>query len=156
MAETGRSGRIPEGRIRSGTAVDREFVAELARHVFSMYGEYDRILPVCLDDPGFHTLVSEQEEGPAGFCMLSIGDGVGEIVAIAVDPLWQGRGIGRQLMQAVVEDARDMGIRVLILRTATGNLPARGLFRRVGFEETGMEAGYYSAGQTAIGMRRRL
>jgi ribosomal protein S18 acetylase RimI-like enzyme len=33
---------------------------------------------------------------------------------------------------------------------------AQGLFRRFGFEETGREAGYYAAGQAAIGMMKRL
>ena len=147
---------MEEASIRNGTPVDWDFVADLARRVFSTYGEYDRILPTCLDGPQFHTLVCEQEDRPAGFCMLSIGDGIGEVVAVAVDPLWQGRGIGRQLMQAIVEDARGMGIRLLFLKTATRNLPAQGLFRKIGFEETGREAGYYTAGQTAIGMRKRL
>ncbi len=156
MAEMDRSGRIRETYIRNGTPVDRDFVADLARRVFSSYGEYDRILPTCLDDPQFHTLVGEQEDGPAGFCILSIGDGVGEVVAVAVDPLWQGRGIGRQLMQAIVEDARGMGLRLLILKTATRNLSAQGMFRRIGFEETGRVAGYYAGGQSAIGMRKRL
>jgi ribosomal protein S18 acetylase RimI-like enzyme len=156
MAERDLSGRIRETCIRNGTPVDRDFVTDLARQVFCIYGEYDRILPTCLDDPQFHTLVSEQEDRPAGFCMLSIGDGVGEVVAVAVDPLWQGRGIGRQLMQAVVEDARGMGLRLLVLKTATRNLPAQGMFRRIGFEETGRVAGYYAGGQTAIGMCKRL
>ena len=147
---------MEDGRIRNGTLVDRDFVADLARRVFSAYGEYDRILPACLDDPQFHTIVSEQEDRPAGFCMLSIGDGIGDVVAVAVDPLWQGLGIGRELMRAIVEDARGMGIRLLLLKTATRNLPAQGLFRRIGFEEAGREAGYYTAGQTAIGMRKRL
>jgi ribosomal-protein-alanine N-acetyltransferase len=147
---------MEDGRIRNGTLVDRDFVADLARRVFSEYGEYDRILPACLEDPQFHTLVTEQEDRPAGFCMLSIGDGIGEVVAVAVDPLWQGRGIGRQLMQAIVEDARGMGIRLLVLKTATRNLSARGMFQRVGFEETGRVAGYYTGGQTAVGMRKRL
>lgn len=156
MAETQRLGKTRGPGVRSGTPADRSFVAELARTVFSSYGEYDSILPACLDDPRFHTLVYEREEGPAGFCMLSMGDGVGEVVAIAVDPVRQGRGIGGRLMEAAVEDARDMGIRVLVLKTATRNLPAQGLFRRIGFEETGREAGCYAAGQTAMGMRKRI
>jgi ribosomal-protein-alanine N-acetyltransferase len=147
---------MEDANIRSGTPVDWDFVADLAGRVFSAYGEYDRILPTCLDDPQFHTLVCEQEGRPAGFCMLSIGDGVGEVVAVAVDPAWQGRGIGRQLMRAIVEDARVMGIRLLLLKTATRNLSAQGLFRKIGFEEAGREAGYYAAGQTAIWMRKRL
>jgi ribosomal protein S18 acetylase RimI-like enzyme len=156
MAEANGFGSIRGADIRNATGRDREFVADLARRVFSTYGEYDGVLPACLDDPQFHTLVSEREGRPEGFCMLSIGDGVGEVVAVAVDPLRQGRGLGRQLMHAIIEDARAMGIRVLLLKTATGNLSAQRLFRRVGFEETGREAGYYAAGQTAIGMLRRL
>ena len=147
---------MEDGRIRNGTLVDRDFVADLSRRVFSAYGEYDRILPACLDDPQFHTIVSEQEDRPAGFCMLSIGDGIGEVVAVAVDPRWQGRGIGRQLMEAIVEDARGTGLALLVLKTATRNLPAQGMFRRIGFEETGRVAGYYAGGQTAIGMCKRL
>jgi ribosomal protein S18 acetylase RimI-like enzyme len=147
---------MEDGSIRNGMPGDWDFVADLARRVFLTYGEYDRILPTCLHDPQFHTLVCEQEGRPAGFCMLSIGDGVGEVVAVAVDPAWQGLGIGRELMRAIVEDARGMGIRLLLLKTATRNLTAQKLFRRVGFEETGREAGYYAAGQTAIGVRKRL
>lgn len=147
---------MEDGSIRNGTPGDWDFVADLARRVFSAYGEYDRILPTCLDDPQFHTLVCEQEGRPAGFCMLSIGDGIGEVVAVAVDPAQQGLGIGRELMRAIIEDARGMGIRLLLLKTATRNLSAQRLFRRIGFEETGREAGYYAAGQTAIGMRKRL
>ena len=151
---------LPDGRrlrLRLGTPADRDFVADLAKRVFSAYGEYDRILPSCLGDPRFHTFVSEQADGPAGFCMLSIGEeGVGEVVAVAVDPLWQGRGIGRQLMRTVMEDARGLGIRLLFLKTGSHNLPAQMLFRKVGFEETGRAAGTYSGGQTAIGMLKRL
>ncbi len=147
---------MEEGGIRSGTPTDRPFVADLARRVFSVYGAYDRVLPACLIDPEFHTLVSDRVEGPAGFCMLSIGEGVGEVVAIAVDPLLQGSGIGRQLMQAMMEDAGELGLQVLVLKTAAGNLPALRLFRKIGFEETDRVAGYYAGGQTAIGMRKRL
>lgn len=147
---------MEDGCVRNGTLADSDFVADLARRVFSSYGEYDRILPSCLDDPQFHTLVSDRNDRSAGFCMLSIGDGIGEVVAVAVDPLWQGRGIGREMMEAIIEDARSMGIRLLVLKTATGNLPAQKLFRRIGFEESGRVAGYYEGGQTAMEMRKRL
>ena len=156
MAGRGGLGEIGEFEIRSGMPHDWEFVADLARQVFSAYGEYDRILPLCLDDAQFHTLVIERNDRPIGFCMLSAGDGIGEVVAVAVDPLWQGRGAGKQLMNAIVEDARRIGIRVLSLRTATRNRTAQELFRKIGFEKTGKQDGYYAGGQSAIWMRRRL
>ena len=156
MRGTGCSANCGAFRIRKGAPSDRSFVAHLSRQVFATYGEYDRILPMCLDDAGFHTFVIEEGGCPAGFCMLSIGDRVGEVVAVAVDPLRQGRGAGRRLMQAAVEDAMETGIRILFLKTATENRPAQGLFRRIGFEETGREEDGYAGGQAAIGMLRRL
>jgi ribosomal protein S18 acetylase RimI-like enzyme len=149
-------GKNEHCRIRSGKPFDWAFVAELAKQVFSIYGEYDRILPTCLDDPQFHTLIIEQSERPLGFCMLSLGDGIGEVVALAVDPVWQSRGFGKKLMDAIVEDARRMGIRLLVLKTGVRNRIAQRLFRRVGFEKTIREEGYYTGGQSAIGMRMRL
>jgi ribosomal protein S18 acetylase RimI-like enzyme len=156
MENGGPRGKCADFLIRSGTPLDRGFVADLAREVFSMYGDYDHILPACLDDPRFHTLVGEQNGCSVGFCMLSIGDGVGEVVAVAVDPSCQGRGFGKRLMQAIVEDAGRMGIRLLVLRTATPNRIAQDLFQSLGFEKTGREEGYYTGGQSAIGMRKRL
>jgi ribosomal protein S18 acetylase RimI-like enzyme len=156
MDNRGRLGKDGRVRLRSGRPFDWAFVAELARQVFSVYGEYDRILPTCLDDPQFHTLIIEQNDSPVGFCMLSIGDGIGEVVAVAVDPLWQSRGFGKRLMNAVVEDARRMDIRLLVLKTAARNRIAQNLFRGAGFEKTTREEGYYAGGQSAIGMRKRL
>jgi ribosomal protein S18 acetylase RimI-like enzyme len=156
MDDKGRFGETGHFKMRSGRPLDWEFVAELAKRVFSVYGEYDRILPACLDDPAFHTLIIEQDDSPVGFCMLSIGDGIGEVVAVAVDPLWQSRGLGRKLMDAMVEDASRMGIRLLVLKTATRNRVAQDLFRRIGFEKTTREEGYYTGGQSAVGMRKRL
>jgi ribosomal protein S18 acetylase RimI-like enzyme len=135
---------------------DWTFVENLARQVFSTYGEYDRILPACLEDPQFYTLVAEQEACPVGFCMLSVGDGIGEVVAMAVDPRLQGQGIGEALMQGIVEEAEKMGMTVLVLKTGAGNRVAQRLFRKIGFEKTSREEGYYAGGQSAIGMKMRL
>ena len=156
MYKKGPFGKEEHCRIRSGKPLDWAFVAELAKQVFSIYGEYDRILPSCLDDPQYHTLIIEQSERPVGFCMLSLGDGIGEVVAVAVDPLWQSRGFGKKLMDAIIEDARTMGIRLLVLKTGTRNRKAQRLFGSVGFEKATREGGYYTGGQGAIGMRKRL
>lgn len=152
----GRTGKRLDCRTRSGTFGDWDFIAALSREAFAEYGDYEVLLPSCLGDPRFHTLIGESEGGPVGFCMLSIGEDAGEVVAVAVEELWQGRGVGRRLMQEMEREARNRGIRVLLLKTAIGNLPAQGLFRKIGFEESGRRAGYYAGGQTAIGMCKRI
>ncbi len=156
MSDTARFGRAPECRIRHGALHDSDFVARVSRQVFSLYGEYDEILPACLDDSRVHTLISEQGGRAVGFCMLWVRGRVGEVIAVAVAPPWQGRGIGGQLMHAMIDDAGKMGIRLLLLKTGVGNRRAQRLFRGMGFEATGGVEGYYAGGQAAIRMRKGI
>jgi len=52
---------------------------------------------------------------------------------MAVAPEWQGSGIGRKLLQAVVEAARSAGARRLYLETNHVLAPAIRLYRSIGF-----------------------
>ncbi len=53
---------------------------------------------------------------------------------VAVHPTLQGRGIGRQLMDAALEGIRRQGGRRVLLQVRTDNEPAQRLYRRLGFE----------------------
>ncbi len=54
----------------------------------------------------------------------------------AVAPEWRGRGIGRQLVDRIITDARTRGVRALYLLTTT----AESYFPAFGFETTAREA----------------
>ncbi len=53
---------------------------------------------------------------------------------VAVHPSLQGRGIGRQLMDAALEGIRRQRGRRVLLQVRTDNEPAQRLYRRLGFE----------------------
>ena len=57
-----------------------------------------------------------------------------EITGLAVDPHYQRRGVGRRLVEAAVEEARQRGSRKVVLRVLGTNERARSLFERCGFE----------------------
>lgn len=57
-----------------------------------------------------------------------------EVAKMAVAPNWQGSGIGRKLLQAVVEAARSAGTRRLYLETNHILTPAIRLYESVGFK----------------------
>ena len=75
-----------------------------------------------------------------------------EIHTIGVDPAFQGRGIGRRLLDAMLDFA---GGGAVFLEVRTDNAPAIALYRNSGFVEIGLRNRYYRAsGADAFTMRR--
>ena len=61
--------------------------------------------------------------------------GVGEIKRMWLRPAWQGRGLGRRLMDACLDEARRLGCRALRLDTQAKLEAAVRLYRAYGFSE---------------------
>lgn len=61
---------------------------------------------------------------------------VAEVKRLYVRPDARGQGLGRALMDALIESAREMGCRRLLLHTGTFNDGALALYRDLGFRET--------------------
>ncbi len=75
-----------------------------------------------------------------------------EIHTIGVDPDYQGRGVGRRVLDELLTIA-DGG--VVHLEVRTDNEPAIALYRSVGFAEIGLRRRYYRiSGADAYTMRR--
>jgi GNAT superfamily N-acetyltransferase len=69
-----------------------------------------------------------------GCCALVVmGPGEFEVAKMAVTESWQGAGVGRQLLQAVIAAARDMGASRLFLETNHVLTPAIHLYESLGF-----------------------
>lgn len=56
---------------------------------------------------------------------------------VLVDREWTGRGFGRALTLAAIEDSRRLGCRTLRLTVHADNLPAASLYEALGFIRTG-------------------
>ncbi len=95
-----------------------------------------RLLRVChLTEAGVaeqlhHVRVVRHEGQPIGMAMLERYAEGGLLRSVAVDPAWQGQGIGTLLVTALIEEARKEGIPQVFLLTET----AAGFFARLGFE----------------------
>lgn len=75
-----------------------------------------------------------------------------EVHTIGVDPAYQGRGVGRRLLDELLEFA-DGG--VVYLEVRTDNEPAIALYRSTGFQQVGLRRRYYRvSGADAYTMRR--
>ncbi|HWF70464.1 MAG TPA: ribosomal protein S18-alanine N-acetyltransferase [Mycobacterium sp.] len=75
-----------------------------------------------------------------------------EVHTIGVDPAYQGRGIGRRLLDELLNFAAGA---VVHLEVRTDNAPAIALYRSVGFTHAGLRRRYYRvSGADAYTMRR--
>jgi [ribosomal protein S18]-alanine N-acetyltransferase len=78
------------------------------------------------------------------------------LLNVAVHPEHRSGAIGRRLVEAVLDDGRMTGARVVYLEVRAGNVAARRLYRRLGFRDLGVRRAYYGPGQDAIVMELRL
>lgn len=65
------------------------------------------------------------------------------ILNVAVDPHWQSQGIGRRLLDNVMEEYRQNGVRRMLLEVRASNRRARQLYESLGFSQDGCRRGYY-------------
>ncbi|TNE69220.1 MAG: branched-chain amino acid aminotransferase [Bacteroidetes bacterium] len=72
------------------------------------------------------------------------GNNVLELTKMAVAVPWRGRGIGKQLLQAALEEARQLGAgRVILYSNTRTSARAVRLYRKMGFREIPLETGIY-------------
>ena len=77
-----------------------------------------------------------------------------EVHTIGVDPAFQGRGIGKALLEALLDRADRMHAPVF-LEVRTDNVPAITLYENHGFEQIGLRRRYYQpSGADAYTMAR--
>lgn len=82
-------------------------------------------------------------EGDAGFLLGRAAAGEAELLTLAVAPEARNRGLGLRLVSRFLYQARLRGAAAAFLEVAADNAPARALYARAGFRETGRRRGYY-------------
>jgi ribosomal protein S18 acetylase RimI-like enzyme len=85
-------------------------------------------------EPGGAILLATANGRSVGCCaLLRISDHEFEVAKMAVAPEFQGRGIGRTLLSATIEEARSLGATRLYLETNHVLKPAIALYESLGF-----------------------
>ena len=76
---------------------------------------------------------------------------VGEVYVLGVDPAYQGRGLARPAtMVGLWHLARERRVRDVILYVDGDNAPALAVYRRLGFEDRGLDRMYVRARQPTV------
>jgi ribosomal-protein-alanine N-acetyltransferase len=156
-----RSWMAPMGlHIEPAQPRDSDAAAKL--HAASFYRGWPKedIAAYIMDTDTPTLVVCDQKRKVAGFAMLRLlGDDV-ELMTIAVDPKYRGKGVGAALMRACFEDLLMTPSKRMILEVAADNPAAIRLYEKLGFTKISERKGYYARadGQpaTALVMARSL
>jgi len=101
---------------------------EFKKEVAGFPGEYS--------PPDGRFLLAEEDEKTAGCVALRrISQGVCEMKRLYVRPEFRKKGIGRQLTEAIIEEARKIGYRHMRLDSVPFMKEAIVLYRSLGFKE---------------------
>lgn len=113
-----------------GDAVYREFYPNGWRQA-----QQQAVEEVCTSNE-LHTWVAIDSNTVAGFVAVKQHDGqLGEIYMIAVEPQFQGRGIGVALTEHALRWMKEAGLTIAMVETGgdPGHAPARRLYEKSGF-----------------------
>ena len=80
------------------------------------------------------TLIIQGNNGtPIAYAVVGFGSAIAYLQRVAVEPEWQGQGMGRSLVRVVARKAKGSGAKVLLLNTQLDNHSAIGLYEDEGF-----------------------
>ena len=157
--------------IRRAEVQDHPWIVASGAEAYADLGDYTRILPSWLEQPGVLAWIDHDVQGRGrGFAMLGFyteeggRDGgkqqvVADLLALAVLPMYQRKGIGSKLLAHVIDVAERVApsshITQLRLTVAENNVGAQRLYARAGFHIV-EGAATYDRGQRALRMVRAL
>lgn len=101
-------------------------------------------------------IVACDQRTPVGFSIMEFGDDRAHLVLLAVQPRHRRNGIGRLLVEWLLETARTAGIESVHLELRANNEAARRFYRTLAFAETVLMPRYYGGREAAMRMIRIL
>lgn len=96
-----------------------------------------------LENPLSLWLVAMDGERLAGYVGSQTVLGESDMMNVAVDGAYRRQGIGKKLIEALVEHLKARESHCLTLEVRDSNTPARNLYASLGFSEIGRRKNYY-------------
>jgi len=143
--------------IRLAEPRDAQAIAMMSRDFIEsgMGWKYDaaRVMRAIRDKDTLAVVACESGKAAAtrgaitGFAIMEFGDERAHLVLLAVRPTHRRLGIGRRLLEWLLESARVAGMASIHLELRANNDAARRFYRAMSFYETVLVPGYYRSGE---------
>ncbi len=129
--------------LRLMQAEDLEQVLQIEQRVYPFPWTLG-ILRDCLK-VGYCCWVVTVDQQIVGYGVMSVVVDECHLLNICIDPGWQRLGLGRRLVERLLQLGRQHGAEAAYLEVRESNRPARRLYRQIGFVEVGRRRDYYPA-----------
>jgi len=96
-------------------------------------------LPQGINTPDQHFRIYEQDKQTLAYLWYSLKNNSAFLMDLMLLPAYQGKGIGKDIMQALIAELRACGAEEIELRVAAHNQRARRLYEHFGFRVTGLD-----------------
>ena len=126
--------------IRRWQATDLPAILEIEKQT-QRYPWTATMLADCLENH-YQGLVMEDTQAIIGFSIWNIAAEEAQLLNISIDPVYQRRGYGQQLLESVIQSTRSQAVK-LFLEVRNSNQTALNLYYKLGFEEIGRRKNYY-------------
>ncbi|MDP2903473.1 MAG: ribosomal protein S18-alanine N-acetyltransferase [Methylovulum sp.] len=129
-------------RLRRMTVSDLPEVLAIERKNYQFPWEED-IFRDCFK-AGYSCWVCEESDRVLGYSLITIAVGEAHILNVSVDPAEQKQGIGRKMLENLIDVAQGKA-ETVFLEVRPSNPGAIALYEDMGFNEIGVRKGYYPA-----------
>ncbi|HEY3421074.1 MAG TPA: ribosomal protein S18-alanine N-acetyltransferase [Methanomassiliicoccales archaeon] len=144
-------------RVREATPQDLDDLMRIEEESFQEERFNRDLLEMFVNEEEFETLVCEMDGIVVGYATAYTEPGVkSRVLSLAVDKRHRGRGIGVELMREIEHRARTLRSNSVSLEVRVTNEVAVNLYLKEGYRIKGTIPDYYSKGEDAFYMEKKL
>lgn len=121
---------------------DSQDVWDLQKQCFSVPWSLESIQEMFVTE-GYYNLVARQGDVLVGYIGIKAVLDEADITNVAVHPDWRRKGIGKELLDILLEKAKEQGVRQIFLEVRISNTAARTLYQNAGFQIIDKRKDYY-------------
>ena len=148
---------VPAVQIRPMMEIDLADIATIEQQSYA-FPWSENIFRDCLR-VGYTCRALDMAGQIIGYGIMSLGAGEAHILNVCVRDEFRNLGLGRRLLEHLLERAAAAGVSEAFLEVRPSNLAAIRLYQRLGFDQIGIRRGYYQAPdgrEDAIVLKREL
>ncbi|MGN0432027.1 MAG: ribosomal protein S18-alanine N-acetyltransferase [Lachnospiraceae bacterium] len=117
-------------------------ISKLEEEAFSMPWKPEDFLDM-VDREGSLYVTALCDGKVIGCCGVTNACGDGDINNVVVAEDWRGQGVGKKMLETLMEWGKRIGIENYTLEVRVSNTPAIRLYESLGFESAGIRPGFY-------------